>query len=94
MCLVKDQGHMVTSAILCCGLNRKNEVTSCFAGQITTGHVRHFGQLLHDIVQSGLSVVHLVAKVIQHPAAERQKPCQTRQPHIQPETIPTQISYI
>lgn len=37
-------------------------------GQITAGHVRHFGQFLHDVVQSGLSVVHLVTEVVQHPA--------------------------
>lgn len=29
-----------------------------------TGHVGHFGKLLHHVVQSGLGLVHLVAEVI------------------------------
>ncbi len=48
-------------------------MTSCVARQITAGHVRHFGQFLHDVVQSGLSVVHLVTEVVQHPAVKTTK---------------------
>lgn len=35
---------------------------------LTTGHMWHLGQFLHDIVQSWMCVVHLMAEIIQHSA--------------------------
>lgn len=46
----------------------KNNDSDGVDGQITASHVRYFGQFLHDVVQSGLSVVHLMTEVVQHPA--------------------------
>ena len=43
---------------------------SCVGGWITAGHVGHFSQFLHDVVQSRLSVVHLLTEVIQNPAGD------------------------
>lgn len=76
-------------------------LVSCVVGQITAGHVGHLGELLHHVVQFGLSVVHLMAKVIQHPAGRTsvslwQVP--PLPPHLiayyRPNKVPVQLNFI
>lgn len=49
----------------CLSLSRAGS-GSCFPG-LTACHVRHFGELLHDVVEPRLSAVQLVGEVVQHP---------------------------